>query len=84
MTGSRDPRPTSAGATGPEPGEGEVDPVNHVNPPPYPAAEDPGVDDEPEATTLSWAARIGLAALVVGIVVIVVLHLSGTVGPAAH
>lgn len=53
-----------------------------VDGPAYPGSDD-GAHDTPEPE-MGWGAKIVLAAVMVAIALIVVLHLTGTVGPAAH
>ncbi len=48
----------------------------------YPGDDD-GTDGAPEPG-MGWAAKIALAAVMAAVVLIIVLHLTGTVGPAAH
>lgn len=52
-----------------------------TDPPNYPDAEDESADDPPP---IRWGGRLIIAAIAVALVAIIVLHLSGTVGPAAH
>jgi len=47
----------------------------------------PGVDDtspDQEATTGSWASKLVISGVVALVAVIVILHLTGVVGPGAH
>jgi len=47
----------------------------------------PGVDGaagEPSAPAMGWGGRIAFATVAVVVVLIVVLHVTGAVGPAAH
>ncbi len=53
-----------------------------TDPPPYPASD---VPEEPQAEhATSWGARIVIAVGVVLVFVIVILHLTGAIGPATH
>lgn len=56
--------------------------MSPVEGPAYPE-DDVGSDDAP-GPTLGWGGRIALAAAMVAVVLIVVLHLTGAVGPGAH
>jgi hypothetical protein len=59
-----------------------------ANPPPYPdtgndTGAGPDRDKEP-ATTGKWAGRLVIALVAALVVVILILHLTGVVGPGAH
>lgn len=51
--------------------------------PAHPEADDPPPDPHP-GDAMSWGARVFLAVVIALFVAIVVLHLTGVVGPAAH
>jgi hypothetical protein len=51
--------------------------------PSHPEADDTGADQE-HATTRSWGGVVVFAIVVALIVVILILHLTGVVGPTAH
>lgn len=55
-----------------------------MDPPSYPTPDDSAAEGRLAPTTMSWGVRIGLAAAVVALVLIVVLHLTGVVGPASN
>lgn len=55
-----------------------------MDPPSYPTTDDSAAEDRPAPPTTSWGVRIGLGAVVVVFVLIVVLHLTGVVGPASN
>jgi hypothetical protein len=46
-------------------------------------ADDTGPDQHP-ATTPSWSVVLGIAIVAVLLAVIVILHLTGAIGPGAH
>lgn len=54
-----------------------------IDPPAYPAPDDATSDDQP-APPFGWGPRIAIAAVVVVLAVIIILHLAGVVGPTAH
>ncbi len=56
--------------------------MSPVENPVYPD-DDVGAD-EALGSTMGWGGRIALAAATVAVVLIVVLHVTGTVGPGAH
>lgn len=49
-----------------------------------PAYPDDAESDEAPGSTVGWGGRIALAAAMVAVVLIVVLHLTGAVGPGTH
>lgn len=51
--------------------------------PSHPDTDDTATDQEP-ATTTSWTTRLFVAFVVALFALIVILHLTGVVGPAAH
>ncbi len=51
--------------------------------PSHPGDDDTAPDQEP-VTTVNRAAMLGLAVVVALVAVIVILHLTGIVGPGAH
>lgn len=56
--------------------------MNPLDGPAYPD-DDVGADVG-SGPTMGWGGRIALAAAMVAVVLIVVLHLTGAVGPGAH
>jgi len=57
--------------------------VTPANGPAYPGDDD-GAAREPSAPAMGWGGRIAIATVAAVVVLIVVLHLTGAVGPAAH
>ena len=51
--------------------------------PPHPESEDTGPDQKP-ATTVGWGTRIVIAVVIALVAAIVILHLTGVVGPGAN
>jgi hypothetical protein len=51
--------------------------------PPHPESEDTSPDKKP-ATTTGWGARIVIGVVIALVAAIVILHLTGVVGPGAN
>lgn len=51
--------------------------------PSHPETDDTGPDQKP-ATTVSWVSKLVIAVVAILLAVIVILHLTGVVGPAAQ
>jgi hypothetical protein len=54
-----------------------------MEPPPHPESQD-DAPYEPPASPSTWATRVVIAVFVLLFALIVVLHLTGVVGPGAH
>lgn len=53
-----------------------------MDPPAYPDPDH--ADDHQPHTSAGWGARVVIAAAVLAVAAIVILHLTGVVGPGAH
>jgi hypothetical protein len=52
--------------------------------PTHPESDDSDPDRAPSGATTSWATRVAIAVLIAAVAVIVLLHLTGVVGPASN
>jgi hypothetical protein len=51
--------------------------------PTHPESDDSDPDQAPPGGTTSWATRLAIAVLITAVAVIILLHLTGVVGPAS-
>lgn len=51
--------------------------------PPHPESEDSATDRKP-VTPVGWGTRVVVAVVIALVALIVILHLTGVVGPGAH
>lgn len=54
-----------------------------MDPPTHPDTNDPG-DRSGPAAAMGWGARIAIGVVVAMVVLVILLHLTGIIGPAAH
>jgi hypothetical protein len=55
-----------------------------ADPPRYPGTRDDNDDRGPVNNTRRWAAPLGITLAIVVVLLFVVLHITGTLGPGAH
>jgi len=80
VTGHGDTNHRPGAAAAPRFGAPDGQEASVIDPPAYPASDDADPDGQP-TPPLGWGPRIAVAAVVVVLAVIIILHLTGVVGP---